>query len=66
MRRDNKELDRYRARLKDVIYTRDRFIMTEERALAAIEAEGLRPSPAGLVEYLNGRPKPRRASPKLA
>jgi biotin synthase len=42
-----------------VIYRRDRFIMTEERILAAIEAEGLRPSPVGLVEYLDRRPQPR-------
>ena len=49
-----------------VIYTRDRFIMTEERALAAIEAEGLQPSPVGLVEYLDQLPTPARASPQLA
>lgn len=34
-----------------VIYKRDRFIMTEERVLAAIEAEGLVPSACGLVEH---------------
>jgi biotin synthase len=48
-----------------VIYKRDRFIMTEERILAAIEAEGLQPSPAGLVEYLDRRPQPKLASPQL-
>jgi biotin synthase len=36
-----------------VIYKRDRFIMTEERILAALDAEGLQPSPVGLVEHLN-------------
>jgi len=40
--------------------------MTEERALAAIEAEGLQPSPVGLVEYLDQLPTPARASPQLA
>jgi biotin synthase len=34
-----------------VIYKRDRFIMTEERVLAAIEAEGLVPSDCGLAEH---------------
>jgi len=34
-----------------VIYKRDRFIMTEERVLAAIAAEGLLPSRLGLAEY---------------
>lgn len=34
-----------------VIYKRDRFIMTEERVLAAIEAEGLIPSAGGLAEH---------------
>jgi biotin synthase len=38
-----------------VIYKQDRFIMTEERILAALEAEGLRPSPVGLVEHLERR-----------
>lgn len=35
-----------------VIYKRDRFVMTEDRILAALAAEGLRPSPIGLVEHL--------------
>jgi biotin synthase len=34
-----------------VIYKRDRFIMTEERVLADIDAAGLTPSRLGLVEY---------------
>jgi biotin synthase len=34
-----------------IIYKRDRFIMTEARVLAAIEAEGLRPSRQGLADY---------------
>jgi len=39
-----------------VIYRRDRFIMTEERVLAAIAAEGLAPSKQGLAEYYRGNP----------
>ena len=34
-----------------VIYKRDRFIMTEERVLNAIAAEGLAPSRTGLADY---------------
>jgi biotin synthase len=34
-----------------IIYKRDRFIMTEERVLAAIDAEGLVPSRQGLADY---------------
>lgn len=34
-----------------VIYKRDRFIMTEDRVLGAIDAEGLRPSPRSLADY---------------
>jgi biotin synthase len=34
-----------------LLYKRDRFIMTEERILAAIAAEGLTPSPQGLADY---------------
>ena len=45
-----------------VIYKRDRFIMTEERVLNAITAEGLVPSKRSLVEYYrnsaNGMPCP--------
>jgi biotin synthase len=38
-----------------VIYKRDRFIMTEERVLAAISAEGLMPSKQGLAEFYRHR-----------
>ena len=38
-----------------VIYKRDRFIMTEERVLAAIAAEGLAPSKQGLVDFYRTR-----------
>jgi len=34
-----------------VIYKRDRFIMTEERVLGAIAAEGLVPSKSGLADF---------------
>lgn len=34
-----------------IIYKRDRFIMTEERVLNAIVAEGLAPSPVGLADF---------------
>jgi len=34
-----------------VLYKRDRFIMTEERILSAIEAEGLKPSRQSLADY---------------
>lgn len=36
-----------------VLYKPDRFIMTEERILNAIDAEGLAPSATGLVEYFH-------------
>ncbi len=38
-----------------VIYKRDRFIMTEERVLAAIAAEGLAPSQSGLAHFYRAR-----------
>ncbi|HXF09873.1 MAG TPA: radical SAM protein, partial [Desulfuromonadaceae bacterium] len=38
-----------------VIYKRDRFIMTEERVLSAIAAEGLAASRTGLAEFYRGR-----------
>ncbi len=38
-----------------VIYKRDRFIMTEERVLRAIAAEGLVPSPRGLADFLQSK-----------
>ena len=34
-----------------IIYKRDRFIMTEERVLEAVAAEGLAPSKAGLADF---------------
>jgi biotin synthase len=34
-----------------LIYKRDRFIITEERALASIDAAGLVPSTTGLVQW---------------
>jgi biotin synthase len=34
-----------------IIYKRERFIMTEERVLAALDAEGLTPSRQGLADY---------------
>jgi biotin synthase len=39
-----------------VIYKRDRFIMTEERVLNAISAEGLAPSAQGLAEFYRSKP----------
>ncbi len=39
-----------------IIYKRDRFIMTEQRVLAAIEAEKLVPSRQGLVDYYRAQP----------
>ncbi len=39
-----------------VIYKRDRFIMTEERVLNAISAEGLEPSAQGLAEFYRSKP----------
>lgn len=39
-----------------VIYKRDRFIMTEERVLNAIAAEGLTPATTGLAEYYRNHP----------
>src|SRR5262249_52917382 len=46
-----------------LLYKRDRFIMTEERILAAIENEGLVPSSLSLAEFyaakkINGSPAP--------
>ncbi|HVV02483.1 MAG TPA: radical SAM protein [Verrucomicrobiae bacterium] len=38
-----------------LLYKRERFIMTEERILGAIEAEGLAPSKRSLAEYYRGR-----------
>jgi biotin synthase len=38
-----------------VIYKRNRFIMTEERVLAAISGEGLAPSKTGLADFYRDR-----------
>jgi biotin synthase len=38
-----------------LLYKRDRFIMTEERILSAIEAEGLAPSQESLADYSLGK-----------
>jgi biotin synthase len=38
-----------------LIYKRDRFIMTEERILGAIAAEGLVPSPQSLADFYRAR-----------
>jgi biotin synthase len=38
-----------------VIYKRGRFIMTEERVLNALSAEGLEPSKTGLVDFYRSR-----------
>jgi biotin synthase len=38
-----------------LLYKRDRFIMTEERILSAIAAEGLIPSPQSLAEFCGAR-----------
>lgn len=48
-----------------VIYKRDRFIMTEERVLAAISAEGLAPSKQGLAEFYRDKPVNGAATGKL-
>jgi biotin synthase len=39
-----------------IIYKRDRFIMTEERVLNAVLAEGLTPSPVGLADFYRQNP----------
>jgi biotin synthase len=39
-----------------VIYKRDRFIMTEQRVLEAIAAEGLTPSKLGLADFYRSKP----------
>ena len=38
-----------------LLYKRDRFIMTEERILSAIAAEGLVPSPQSLADFYRAR-----------
>ena len=50
-----------------LLYKRDRFIMTEERILAAIDAEGLTPSRQSLADYLDSQPlAEERGEPLLA
>jgi biotin synthase len=48
-----------------VLYKRDRFIMTEERILAAIEAEGLAPSAQRLTEFYLANAAPRVAAVEI-
>lgn len=45
-----------------LLYRRDRFIMNEERILAAIEAEGLTPSTQSLAEFYAAAPQATTAS----
>ncbi|MGE3311102.1 MAG: radical SAM protein [Limisphaerales bacterium] len=40
-----------------LLYTRDRYVMTEERVLTAIAKEGLEPSPVSLAEHYAARPR---------
>ncbi|MCU0772031.1 MAG: radical SAM protein [Verrucomicrobia bacterium] len=47
-----------------LLYKRDRFIMTEERILHAIEAEGLTPSTESLADHLQSRRQPAPALPQ--
>jgi len=49
-----------------IIYKRNRFIMTEERVLAAIEAEGLVPSRQGLADYYRAQPARAASAPSAA
>jgi biotin synthase len=49
-----------------IIYKRDRFIMTEERALAAIEGEGLTPSRQGLADFYRERQARASVAPDIA
>jgi biotin synthase len=46
-----------------IIYKRDRFIMTEERVLNALSAEGLKPSPTGLADFYRRAPVAISAKP---
>jgi biotin synthase len=48
-----------------VIYKRDRFIMTEERVLEAMAAEGLAPSTQGLADFYASAPRPSRLDVKI-
>ncbi len=47
-----------------IIYKRDRFIMTEERVLTAVSAEGLVPSTRGLAGYYQEQAAQQRALPQ--
>jgi biotin synthase len=49
-----------------IIYKRDRFIMTEERVLAAIDAEGLIPSRQGLADYYRVQSSRNGIAPAIA
>jgi biotin synthase len=49
-----------------IIYKRNRFIMTEERVLAAIDAEGLVPSRRGLADYYRAQPSRNAITPAIA
>jgi biotin synthase len=49
-----------------IIYKRNRFIMTEERVLSAIDAEGLVPSRQGLADYYRAQPAVRAIAPAIA
>jgi biotin synthase len=49
-----------------IIYKRNRFIMTEERVLAAIDAEGLAPSRQGLADYYRARSARTAIAPAIA
>jgi biotin synthase len=49
-----------------LIYKRDRFIMTEERVLAAIAAEGLAPSKQGLADFYRGQTVSGAATGKIS
>jgi biotin synthase len=48
-----------------IIYKRDRIIMTEQRVLAAIDAENLTPSRQGLVEYYRAQTAPAAPAAKV-
>lgn len=48
-----------------IIYKRDRFIMTEERVLAAVEAEGLSASRQGLADYYRAQSRSKEIAPAV-
>ncbi len=49
-----------------IIYKRDRFIMTEERVLKALAAEGLEPSSTGLAEFYRRQPANAAGAKKIS